>query len=373
MNDITATQAPAGEPIRIDYVPRAGLMRLMIVNFLLGLVTFSIYRFWAKTNVRRHIWACVHINGEPLEYTGKGIELFRGALVVFLVFGLPLILLVSALSLVLGPQHPSILGIQILVALIVALLWGAALYRARRYQLSRTLWRGIRGSLEGSAASYTLMYFASMLARAFTLGWSTPVMNVGLQQMMIGDMRFGDMPFRFKGRARPLYPAYALCWVMTAVLAILAIIAIGALIALTGLSPGSMLEETAANEGAVGLAVAGAVGAGLLFYFVAYPVAWSFYTARELSAFANYTSIDDARFKLDATAMSVIGLLLGNLLLSLLTFGIAYPFVQQRLVRFVCDRISVEGLVDVDRVLQSKAPIGTTGEGLADAFDVGGL
>ena len=57
---------PAGEPIRIDYVPRDGLLRLTIINFLLGIVTLTIYRFWAKTNVRRHIWRCVHINGEPL-------------------------------------------------------------------------------------------------------------------------------------------------------------------------------------------------------------------------------------------------------------------------------------------------------------------
>ena len=49
------------------------------------------------------------------------------------------------------------------------------------------------------------------------------------------------------------------------------------------------------------------------------------------------------------------------------------PFIQQRLVRYFCDRLDVTGTVDIDKVLQSKAPLGRSGEGLADAFDVGGL
>ena len=65
--------------------------------------------------------------------------------------------------------------------------------------------------------------------------------------------------------------------------------------------------------------------------------------------------------------------LLGNFLLWVLTLGIAAPFIQQRLVRYLCDRLSVEGTVNVDAILQSRAPLATTGEGLADAFDVGGF
>ena len=66
-----------GNTIGIEYVPRPGLGRLAIVNFLLNLVTLTIYRFWAKTNVRKHIWSCVHINGQPLEYTGRGLSCSR--------------------------------------------------------------------------------------------------------------------------------------------------------------------------------------------------------------------------------------------------------------------------------------------------------
>ena len=53
MTEATPPRAP--ERLTFTYVPRKGLMKLTLVNFLLTVVTFSIYRFWAKTNVRKHI------------------------------------------------------------------------------------------------------------------------------------------------------------------------------------------------------------------------------------------------------------------------------------------------------------------------------
>ena len=35
--------------------------------------------------------------------------------------------------------------------------------------------------------------------------------------------------------------------------------------------------------------------------------------------------------------------------------------------------LRVEGTVDVDGIMQSTAPLATMGEGLADAFDIGGI
>jgi uncharacterized membrane protein YjgN (DUF898 family) len=100
---------------------------------------------------------------------------------------------------------------------------------------------------------------------------------------------------------------------------------------------------------------------------------WSLYTAREMAMFAKYTKLGSVQFRLNATAPSIIGLAVGNLLLWLFTLGIAAPFIQQRLIRYFCDRITVEGRIDVDSILQSRAPLEKTGEGLADAFDVGGF
>ncbi len=69
----------------------------------------------------------------------------------------------------------------------------------------------------------------------------------------------------------------------------------------------------------------------------------------------------------------MIWLALGNLLIWILTLGIGRPYVVQRLIRYLCDRLTVEGTIDIDSIRQSMAPLDTMGEGLADAFDVGGI
>jgi len=92
-----------------------------------------------------------------------------------------------------------------------------------------------------------------------------------------------------------------------------------------------------------------------------------------MAIFASYTTLDRARFRLDATGASLLGLVLGNLLLVIFTLGIATPFAQQRLVRYLCRRISIHGTVKIDRIMQSREPLGRTGEGLSDALYVGGI
>jgi uncharacterized membrane protein YjgN (DUF898 family) len=382
MTDATTTaDGAAGDAVRVEYVPRPGLGSLSIVNWLLNILTLTLYRFWAKTNVRRHIWSCVHINGQPLEYTGRGSELFKGALFVFFVLLLPSIVVITAVQIAFGPEHPAVFGVQMLLFLIFAVLWGAAIYRARRYQLSRTLWRGIRGALAGSSMQYSLLFFGAMLARAATLGWITPVMNLNLREAMTRNTHFGSMPFRFGGRAGPLYPSYALCWVITlAVIAAIFFLIAAELFIVFGDEIGNAFGDLANEQSEPTeeqsrniLLLVGMVFAGYLALGLAYQIIWAFYTAREMSAFANYTAFDNARFRLNATGGSLIKLAIGNILLWLFTLGIATPFIQQRVIRYLCDRQSVDGTVDIDRILQSKMPVDGTGEGLADAFDIGGI
>jgi uncharacterized membrane protein YjgN (DUF898 family) len=339
------SQAATGEAIRIEYVPRAGLGKIAIVNFFLSLITLTIYRFWAKTNVRRHVWSCVHINGQPLEYTGRGMELFKGALIVFGLFVLPFVLLITFINIYLGPNHPALIAVQGLLYLVIFVLWGAV---------------------------------GSFVARSMSLGWSTPALNTALQEQIIGDMRFGDLAFKFKGRSSPLYPTYALCWFMTIGAVILFAVIFGAeLAALVGPEVQKIFDEifkpdstpTSAQIWTAGT-VAAILAISFIAMFVVIPMLWAIYSAKELSTFANYTSAGNATFKLNASASSLISLVIVNLLILIFTLGIGRPFIQQRLIRYMCDRISVQGTIDVDRIAQSMATLDKTGEGLADAFDI---
>jgi uncharacterized membrane protein YjgN (DUF898 family) len=373
-NKMLDTTTSAAEKLNFTYVKRPGLLKLTIVNFLLGIVTLGFYRFWAKTNVRKHIWSSVHINGEPLEYTGTGMELFKGFLMVFGLFILPYVIALTAATFIQGPESAVAIFMQFAFFLAIYVLWGFAIYKARKFQLSRTHWRGIRGTLVGSAMTYSLLYFGSLLAKSMSMGWATPVMNTVLAEQITNDMRFGDAAFKFKGRAGPLYPTYALCWFLT-LAAIVAVIVIA--VSSAGLSAylSSVFDPAAATESVEEMAsyIGLAIGVLFLLSMLIIPMLWAVYSAKEMRTFATYTRFDGVPFTLNATAGSIIRLTVINLLLIIFTLGIAWPFVQQRVVKFVVDRLKLEGLIDIDRIRQSSAKMDSRGEGLADAFDVGGL
>jgi uncharacterized membrane protein YjgN (DUF898 family) len=380
MTDQTTTASTA-ETLRFEYVPRPGLLKIMFINLFLNLITLTIYRFWAKTNIRRHIWSCIHINGEPLEYTGTGMELFKGALVVFGLIVLPYVLISNGLGFYFGPQHPAVIGLQGLFFLMIYVLIGFALYKARKYQLSRTNWRGIRGTLAGSAMTYSLTYFGSMLAKSFSLGWATPVMNTVLQEQIIGDMRFGDAAFKFKGRAGPLYPTYALCWLLSLFIMIAAAILLGfqfshwfgpELSAAFDRVFNHPQDSKPSTSDLVNVwSIIGLIIAAFLAFMLVIPMLWAIYTAKEMRTFAKYTRFDGAQFHMSATTGGIIWLTIINLLLLIFTLGFAFPFIVQRSIRYLIDHLTLEGAIDIDRIAQSQVALPPRGEGLADAFDLG--
>ena len=421
VNALPPTQ-PAPERLTLDYVPRPGLWKIMFTNLFMGVFTLTIWHFWGKTNVRKHIWSCIHINGEPLEYTGKGGELFRGFMLVFVIFILPVLLITGWLVLSRGPSDPAISHLNLVFFAAGYLLSGFALYKARNYQLSRTNWRGIRGNMAGSAGLYSLTYFGNILAKWFSLGWATPVMNVVMSEQMIGDMRFGDAAFKFKGRAAPLYPTYALCWFLTLFL----IFGGGFFLAYELVQwIGPNVEEAfkhvfktaeTVKPSPEDLTVVGYVMLGIMsslfLYILAIPALWAIYSAKELRTLANYTRFDGAQFKLNATWANVIWLAIGNFMIvliailigmgfiSALLFGLANsglekstvavilaafsvlivyqgvwalsrPLITQRNIAFIIKRLKLDGAIDLARIRQSVAAQPKRGEGLADAFDLG--
>ncbi|MBG1231647.1 YjgN family protein [Aestuariivirga litoralis] len=360
-------QAPA-EQLTFSYVSRPGLLKITLINLVFNILTLSIYRFWGKTNARRHIWSCIHINGEPLEYTGTGAELFRGFLFVFGLIILPFLLLTTGLHIAYGDESPAAAAASAIFGIFVYSMIGFAIYKARRYQLSRTLWRGIRGNLAGSAMTYSLLYFGSMVAKGASLGWATPVMNTVLQEHITNDMRFGDAAFKFKGPAGPLYPAYALCWFLFAVILFVSIAVIGGILA--GIY--STIDGTSSQKDFAMLGI-GIVFFALAFlcYMVIFPAIWSIYWAKQIRTFAEYTRFDGAQFKLNATAGSLIGLTVVNFLILIFTLGTFWPFILQRNFRYMASRLKLEGAIEVERIRQSSLAVPKRGEGLADAFDVG--
>lgn len=358
-------EAPKGEAVHVSWHGSPwSLAGLGLVNALLSLLTLGIYSFWGRTEVRQRIWSSVRLNGEPLEYTGRGLELFLGFVIVFGVFLLPSMLLVLGLTIGLGQNHPITVLAMVGLYVLAFFLWGVAAYRARRYRLSRTHWRGVRGWLDGSPTRYGWTSFWSFLLIPFTAGWIMPWRSNLLYRAMTNDMRFGNRPFRYAGQAGPLYPPYVVSWIGSG-LSLALYFGILVWVVSGHTAAGAMPDEVALDTGEQAT-----IYAGVALMVLGFALSSAWYNARALNHFTNHTAYEGATFRLKAGAGGLLWMVVSNYLLTVLTLTVLKPVAEARMARYMVERLEVTGSVDFADIGQSAAAIDKRGEGLAEAFDI---
>lgn len=351
------TQAPVqGETITFGQtIAPASFIGLSLKNALLNIVTLTLYRFWAKTEVRKRLWSKITLNGEPFEYTGKGKELFIGFLLALLILGVPYLALILAIQFL----HPlfALLIFPLYIGLFV--LIGSAIFLAFRYMASRTNWRGVRFQLKGSPANFGWAYLGYSLLTGITLGWFAPAMSMRLAEKLWGGLSFGDQKLRWvRSTKEGLYGPFAIAWVV-------GVVGYGVLLAF--MMP--MIMASSASSTPPGPEVILKIYGYALIYAVVLMIASAAYHAAVLRTIAASIRLGDARFTLKAKAGELIVLTLTNILLLIVTLGFLTPVVGARTAKFLVSRLSSEGEAPLSAALQ--APRGPkTGEGLADAFDV---
>ncbi len=336
------------QPIDISFKSGGDrLIMLGVYNAVLRILSLGLYSFWAKTEVRKRLWSFTRINGEPLEYTGTGKELFLGFLIVFAVFILPVMGVGIAVALLFRSNSLALPLYQVGVYLVIFLLIGNAMYRAQRYRLSRTRWRGIRGTLAGSPAKYGWAYFwtlavPALLVIAFSfltsvavgpqvggaivlLGivlalWVLPWRANKLQGLMTNDMRFGDRPLSYSGTAGPLYKRYLYAWLGSALVYLAAIGATGVYV----LRSGALINWQMAKipPSLVDILTLAAIWI-LALFVIAILTAW--YRASQYRHFAAHTHFEAATFNFDATGPSLMWLVITNWLMQV--FALVLGFV----------------------------------------------
>lgn len=351
------------EAVELSWSPPPGMVGLSVKNFLLRIVTLGIYNFWGKTEVRKRIWSAIRINGEPLQYTGTGKELFLGFLLVLAVLSLPTLLLTLLSLAQFGMRGADVAQTFFTIAFLY--LIGVGTHRAVRYRMSRTFWRGIRGGLEGDSWKYGWTYFWTGIVLVLTLGWAAPWRAVKLQGLITNGLRFGNRPFAFDASSGALYGPFAALWFSTATI----LGATGAAIWGAVVSVAIHVQPGKSVDPALVFKIAAVIYGGLILGFLMFAVVSAWYRARMMNHFAAHTSFEHVRFTGTATGRSLIWLALTNTLMVVLTLGLLAPVAQARSARYFVERLRMSGSASLDQILQGAAHEGR-GEGLAQAFDI---
>jgi uncharacterized membrane protein YjgN (DUF898 family) len=370
---------------------------LLVRGSVLQIPTAGFYRFWLITDIRRHLWGNTRIGRETLEYTGTGRELLIGFMIALAVLA-P----VYVTYFVLGIAAEQLQAFASVPLFLILYVFGQyAAFRARRYRATRTVFRGVRFWMAGSAWAYAGKAILWDLATVFSLGLALPWRMAALERYKMRSTRYGDLPGDFVGTGGALFRRGIALWGLAVGLPIA-----GILLALaTGrdtAAQGVVLGGTALATMAV-LPVAFALFRGAAIRWLVEGVRFGAVslesTLRRRTILACYltwigaTALFVAVF--GGTAWAAVTAWIGGWQdigenwtrhvldgAGLFAFYLVFLLGLSVLKRFFVDRglwvavaltTAVVNLSAADHVAAAGEPAGSLGEGLADALDVGAI
>jgi len=187
---------PPLPPTRVDFTGnRTEFRKLVTKGAMLELVTFGFYRFWLVTDIRRHLWTHTAVDGDAAEYTGRAKELLIGFLVA-----LAILVPIYLAYFLIGIEFERWQGFASVPLFLAFYAFGQfAIFRARRYRLTRTVWRGVRFWMDGSGWAYSLRAMLWGLLVLLTLGLALPWRAAALERYKMQHTHYGDLTGDFEG------------------------------------------------------------------------------------------------------------------------------------------------------------------------------
>jgi uncharacterized membrane protein YjgN (DUF898 family) len=394
---------------------------LLVRGSLLLVLTLGIYRFWLATDVRRFLWGNTEVAGDYLEYSGTARELLLGFLMA-----LALLIPVYALFFI-AALDAGLVGTfsGVLAFVLLALLGQFAVYRARRYRLTRTIFRGVRLYQTGSAWRYALtsaLWWVLTIASAgLALPWGIAV----LERYKLRHTHYGTLQGRFVASGTGLFFRGIVLWLIAVGPLVAGVIwalgtidwtALKAALTGTGGDLAKRLGDIGFELAQAAVIASSALGWSVLAAALLYPayraivLRWWISGLRlgELTAISHLRTGQIYRVYLRFVAYSamfgMLAVILGGVALASFSgltpsFGtsaaseiaatalfivtyvlimLGYSVVYQATVTIRFWRLSFEttelrGMRALDAVEARGAAGSPFGEGLADALDVGGL
>ncbi len=377
----------------------------------LQLLTLGFYRFWLITNTRRLLWSSTQVGGDALEYTGRAKELLIGFLFALAILG-PIYLIYFLI----GIEAERYQAFASAPFFLILFFFGQfAIYRARRYRLTRTTWRGARFWMKGSGWNYAFRSFAWTALTLASLGLANPWRAAALERYKMRNSFYGDLPGRFEATGWALFKAGIAFWLIGA-LALLAPFVFGFGLLLYsavqnidaptqfGVTLGLYLHDH--KYVVVLLALAPTVA--LLMWPIYQALEWRWWLSGIRFGEVSFTSAlprskilvlyllylgnvlalslvlgllflgvaTISSLVLQFSSGSLIALALGALgyLIMLVCFGALYRyFIQYRLWSAVAQTLQVQNLGAAAGVAAQGGPATALGEGLADGLGVAGF
>lgn len=291
---------------------------IVVVNWLLTVITLSIYYPWAKAKQLKYLYGATALNGDHFVFNGTGREMFIGYIKALVIFGI----IYGILFLSVYLEEPYI-GLIVFYFAFISVL-PIAIHGSYRYRFSRTSWRGIRFGYRGNRTELLISFFKWIFFTIITLGIYGSWMEMNLRRYLINNIRVGDVEFNYKGKGGDYF-------ILNLVGSLLTMITLG------------------------------------IYSFWFYKQLFAYYIDN-LSLHKDGTQI---KFKSTATAGDIFKLYIVNFSVLIFTLGLGYAWIVTRTMNFVFSNIELEGNIDLDTIQQTEADYNdATGEDMSNFLNI---
>ena len=372
--------------------------KIWIVNILLTILTVYIYSAWAKVRTKRYFYGHTVLDGSSFEYHARPLQILLSRLVAAALF--VAVTVGSAL-------HPAV---PVVATIVLFLIIPWAIWRSAKFNMRMSSYRNVRFGFDGSVWPLYLYQFVlplfvyALFFVGIYIGMSMNVTNsfvaggfvliALLLNMLISAFTHNKLSSyflnhylygksRFEGNLS--LGSFFMTYALATVAGLVTLIALAAILYFfsvpDGMSFGTWMEsigevfgEDSSDESKRAI---GALIFKLVFVFYAYIFIVGFYVAALISArvrnhvFAQAMLDDKVAFE---STVSVIGLwwiMFSNLLLIIISFGVARPFTQVRMARYMANHTCLLSSAHLDDFVgEKRQEVGAFGDELGDAFDM---
>ena len=322
---------------------------IWIVNAILTVLTLGIYSAWATVRVRKYFAGQTYVEGSPLQYHAKGMQLLIGRLLAIGV----LILLSVVFSIVPFVEWALLLGVVLVIAIILAVPW--VLNRAFRFNNRMTSWRNVRFDwTAGYGATFMVLYIWPLVS---LIPFLAPFLWRAQQEFLANSSAFGTRPFALKTGVGPYFN---LLFILIGVSVVILLVAIPLLLTLFDAGLIAALEQSnASGNGQVLEDVFGPLFGLYFFGIVGGLFSYAIYYARLRNLSVNNLTLSDvARFESNVHPMRLFWILASNGLLMIVTVGLFTPWALVRYERYVRTSVKTVVVGDLDALIDHESEAG---------------
>ena len=332
---------------------------IWIVNVLLTIVTLGVYSAWAKVRRLRYFYGNTHLAGSSFDYHARPGQILIGRVIVLVV------LLVYNVVLNLVPLAGLVLGPLFLLALPYFVM------RGLRFSARVTSFRNVRFDFHGGYWGAFRAYLLGGMVTWLSLGILVPLASRWMWRYMLANTTYGGRSIESDPTLRKLYGQ----WLVPAAILLATVLVFG----LSALAVGAVFYD--ALKGAMSDAsdadlILGAILSVLTTSFIPFIVLLAvvtlIYRAGTRNVALNATVVDGRhRFRSAIHRGRFTWITVTNLIATVLTLGLARPWVAIRMARFVAAATALEVAGSLDDYL---GQVGDTGSAVgAEYMDVEGF